>query len=250
MNRTRIGISLGSLLVLAGVASAQPPEAPPPPVPPESYRHSWSLMPLFGTTVGLDIAAGAQLEMPGRVRVMATIGWVPNGYAWAQGEIYGSVNNRPRIGDLLQDLTKFSWVLGANATWRPLARRGFFFGAGYGLQWATKTGLFAAQIADGTNVMFPIGEGGDLPLFQSSIKVHAMSGQVGWEWGLGDGFMLRAALGVIVPFHTTDKLTPSFVPMNPALVEEFTTAASDALEDTGTWRIFPLGSLHLGYVFY
>ncbi len=250
MMRTRTVGSIATLVVLAGVAVAQPPEAPRPQLPPEAYRHEWTLMPLFGTTVGLDIAAGAQVSMPGRVRVMATIGWVPNAYAWAQGELYGSVNNRPRIGDLLQDLTKFSWVFSANATWRPMPRRGFFFGGGYALQWATKGGLVAGQIEQGTDVMFPVGESDELRLFQSSVKIQAMTGTLGYEWGIGDGFLLRAAAGVIVPFHSSTDLKPQFVPMNPALVEGFTTAASNALEDAGTWRIFPAVSFHLGYVFY
>jgi len=250
MRSMRTAVSVGSLLIFAGVASAQPPEAPPPPIPPEAYRHPWTLTPLFGTTVGVDISAGAQVEMPGRVRLMATVGWVPNGYAWMQGEAYGSVNNRPRIGDLLQDITKFSWVFSANATWRPMPRRGFFFGAGYALQWATKGGLFAGQIEQGTNEMFPLSETADLSLFESSIKINALTGTVGWEWAIGDGFMVRAAVGVVVPVHTSTDLKPEFIPMNPALVEGFTTAASNALEDAGTWRIFPVGSLHLGYTFY
>ncbi len=246
----RTAVSIGSLLLVAGIASAQPPEAPATSLPPEAWRHDWTLMPLFGTSVGYDIAAGAQVSMPGRVRVMATIGWVPNAYAWAQGELYGSVQNAPRIGDLLQDMAKFAWTFSANASWRPMARRGFFFGAGYALQWANKTGLLAAQIADGTNVMFPASEDVGVRLFESQLRLGAITGQVGWEFGLGDGFILRAAAGVVVTAHSSDELKPAFVPMNPALVEAFTTEASDALEDALAWRIFPNITVHLGYVFF
>lgn len=251
MTRTSLPVSLGSLVVFAGVASAQPPEGAPAWQERDIHSHPWEVTPLVGTTVGQDLAAGVQLETPLRLRFMATAGWMPNGYAWGLGEYYQAFNpSSERVGDLLQDLYKFSFVFGANMTFRPMPRRGFFFGGGYSLQYASKSGLVAGQIELGTDTMLPPSEVGQLRLFETSTTLQSMSGMAGWEWGIGDGFMMRAALGVIVPFHSSTDLTPQFVPMDPGLVDQFTTTASERLEDAGTWLIVPTGSLHLGYVFY
>lgn len=225
------------LVALAGVARAE-----------ERRGYLWTAY--AGTDAGVDIAAGAQVETPIGLRFMATVGQMPNGYAWGFKQYYTKAyGGSAGLGDLLQDTLEFAFVARGNVTWRPLVTRGFFFGAGYIFQSADKSGVLASTIEEQTGEMLPASDQGAVRTFSTTVRAHMVDGMAGWEWGLSKGFVLRVSLGALVIVHTTASFSPDYAPGRPDLTMHFTDSVSNKLTNAGTGVIAPEGALYLGYTF-
>src|SRR5690349_15129451 len=92
---------LGAIVVLAGTAAADT----------EQPDRRGSVTPMIGTDVGLDVAFALQIELPIRVRLTGSAGWLPGGYAWILDKYYTDVfNGRPAVGELIKETVKNAFV--------------------------------------------------------------------------------------------------------------------------------------------
>lgn len=228
-----------ALVVLAGPAEAE--NAP-------TYRHG-SVTALAGTDVGLDVALGLQIELPIRVRLTGTAGWLPGGYAWILNKYYTDIfDGRPAVGELLNETVKNAFVARGMLGIRPAARRGLFVDGTYTFVISEKDGLVAGVIENAA----ALGLREALPFtntFETTVRVHLVGAQVGWQWGIGPGWSLRAAIGFVTVFRSHASFEPNFTPKDPDLTRRIIRAAEAQIEDAGDGVTAPVGSLFLGYTF-
>lgn len=234
-----------------GVAAAQDRgDVPPPDATAEPALRGWAITPYVGTVLGLGAGFGVEAETPIRIRIDGGVGFLPTSYAWAARELYDATHDdREAVGRLIEELTEFSLVTGGHITYRPWARRGFYFGVGYTLQWAEKSGLFAAQFEVATDVMVPPSDRVLGRRFTVNETLHFLNAVLGWQWGLGEGFTFRAALGFAKVVHASTDLEPEFMPLDGAATAAFQTAVERRLEDDGDDYYAPSVSFYLGYNF-
>lgn len=238
-----LGASLGTLVVLTATAGSEPRD-PPASITP------WSVTALVGTGATVDLAAGLQLELPARLRVTATVGWMPHAYAWAFKKYYeGVYDGRDAVGDVVEDLLSGAFVARANVGYRPLAHRGLFATVGYALQTSSKNALVASAFEAATGRALPSADPVNPRRFETSIRAHLLDATLGWQWGIGSGFTLSASVGVLVIVSTSTRFDPLFTPADPSLTAAFVAAAEELLEDAGTGIVAPQGTLYLGYTF-
>ena len=186
--------------------------------------------PLVGTDVGLDLAAGLQIELPSRVRLTGTVGWTPGEYAWLLKKYYTDVwDGREEIGDVLKDAATNAFVARGMLGLRPLAHHGLFFDATYSFARIEKDELLEDLVESAT------------------LHVHALGGQLGWQWGLGRGLSLQASAGVAMIIRSTASFDLNFMPANPALDALIVHAAADQIKDAGEGVIAPIASVFIGY---
>ncbi len=247
MIKTRFVTSLGAL-VAASSASAQPPEEPYSEPSTHEGRRT-AVTALVGTDVGVDFAVGLQVELPMRLRLTGTVGWTPHAYSWVVGKAYEEINDgADATSEVLEDLLAGAFVARFNVGYRPLRDRGMFVAAGGTFQTAEKNSLLASAIESSTGRELP-GSGEGMRRFSTEADLYLVDGRVGWEWGLGTGFLLQAAAGISVVVHSTTELEPLYMPADPALTEAFLDDAESTLEDAGKGMIGPEATLFLGYTF-
>jgi len=232
----RIAIPIASVALLTGIAI--------------SDAENWTITPLVGTDVGLDVAAGVQVEGPFRLRLAATAGWLPNAYAWGAKKYFvDALDGRKPVGELLEELIEQSFVFGTTLTARPFWHHGFFAGIGYHLVIADKTGLLIGQIENALDERAPAGRVLGRRTFETKVRAHMGEALIGWQWGLGRGFTLLATIGVIKIMSTSTTFEPEFTPADPIATKVFTNAASRLVEGAGEGTFIPSSSLFLGYNF-
>jgi hypothetical protein len=239
------------LVAAAGVASAQDRvDVPPQEATEGPALHGWGITPFVGTDLGLGAGFGVEVETPIRLRFLASVGFMPSAYAWGAREFYVATHDgRERIGRLIEETVEYSLVVGGHVTYRPFKHHGFYFGGGYTLQHVEKSGLLSGQIEAGTDAMLPDSEREFERSFTVTQYVHFLSAQVGWQWGLGEGFTFRAAVGAAFTVNFDAELTPDFQPVNPAATMAFSDMAQQEIEDAGEDYIAPAVGLYLGYSF-
>jgi hypothetical protein len=238
--RNAVALStLVTLVVVADVAAADP--APD--------RQTPSVTAIVGTDVGLDLAAGVQVETPFRLRLTATVGWLPRTYAWGFKEYYQNVIDGPdAVGEVLADLLAYALVVRANVGVRPIADLGLFVAAGYTFQRNNVGGLLASDLEAATGRELP-GMGDAPRTFETTMRGHLVDATVGWQWAVGNGFSLQAALGLLVIVRTRTTFSPQYEPADPTQTQAFVDAAEKRLEDAGTGTVAPEATLFLGYTF-
>jgi hypothetical protein len=239
MAHKRIG-ALVAFVLLARTATAQADFEP----------SRWSLTPLFGTHVGTDVGGGIEIEAPCRLRLMVTFGWMPEAYAWVIKRVYTDIHNgREAVGNLLQDTLEGSHVATGSLSFRPFARHGLFFGGAYAYLHTSKDALFAGELESAVRMALPETRATFSRTFNSDITAHAVAGSIGWQWGIGRGFTLRASLGVAWIFNVDADYEPNFTPSNPEQLRVFKAAVENRIETAGEDVVTPTGSLYLGYTF-
>lgn len=184
------------LPLIAGLASAAPSDA------------AWSVD--LGLGSELPVQAGLQgvVELPGRLRVGASLGRVPSvvlngatGIASAAGVLDADSESA------LHDSLLGSRVLGASLGWRPFARSGLWLTGDYrsvrvnasaGTELleaafdlelgAVSTGELALEPALGQAVQDP---------FSVSFRAQLVGGTIGHDWVLADRLVFRLSAGAV-----------------------------------------------------
>lgn len=223
------------LLLLAALASSTQAWARAPEQP-------WFTDLELATEAPLSAGPRLVVEGPHRVRVGAQVGWLPDSYVslinTASVALGGYDEQVARLVELaLDDSAVARFDLG----WRPWAEHGFYFQLGY--RYVT----FGGQV-EGLQIADLIGE--ELPdrarpyAYQVDASLHMLDLELGWQWFLPWGILLRAGTGLAATFSSS------------ATVDAVRTM--DQYEDTATARLntifanygfSPLLTLAVGYRF-
>jgi len=218
--------------------------------PTRSFNLSLSMM----VEPPLDIGLKLKLELPGRLFLATTLGYMPSSFVQGINRAiiaYGGYNEQ--TGDLVRAGLSSSLIFRAQLGWRPFPRRGFYLAAGYG---------FVALDADvsGNKIVAAIGaqlppelQGTDLLRgYAVRSTLHMIHAELGWRWlAWNDRFEIGLALGFAGTLGASTEVTPTFVPTMPVPVGQYTKLAASTLDALYKSYVFtPVMTVSFGYRFF
>jgi hypothetical protein len=201
--------------------SAAAPVAPatPPPSVPIATASSFHVDVGAGTYVPLSIGAEATAELPYRVLVQASVGWMPSPYSntivGLLGD-FGAINSFEQ--NLIEAAIQTSLVVRLSAGWRPFSKLGLEALVGYTLLTAGGS-VSGADIVDSylqstgsTDKFSGNASQAGIPL---SATLHSVHVTVDWRFLLwNDRIVLRPSLAYLQCFASSTSVTAT--PARPA----------------------------------
>ena len=159
------------------------------------------------TDAPLDVAARVDVELPQRIRLTTSVGWMPRAYLDGLNELatasgWWDDTTATLIGATLQDAVVWRTHVG----WRPSPKLGFVFGAGYGFAGlgGSLTGQEIVEAALGASSR----ASGEAAV-DAAASVHMLDVTAGWEWTVKRRFLVRAEVGGAFTVGSAVRLTPS-----------------------------------------
>lgn len=200
------------------------------------------------TDVPLDVAARVWIELPLRIRLSASVGWMPGLYAGGYDAIAKAVKGyNDETGQLVQTGIKDSMVGRAHAGWHPWGKHGLYIDAGYSFATFGKGLSLTTTLENAFKGQPPPTDPNSGMGYDTSAVVHMVDLEVGWQWKVVMGFTIRLAAGLSWAVATTTSLRPAFDPKDPTATETYSTSVSKYLEGTYTNMIMPTATLALGW---
>lgn len=208
----------------------------------------------FQTTLGTDLPLAVtlrgDLELPGRLRLMASAGVTPEPYLAAFNSVLaassGSQSGSGLMGIQLTGGT--SWRV--HAGWRPAPNAGLLLMGGYGRVDLRGTANARELIASVTGMTPPPSVPEANGVYDVETTLHTLNAEVGWEFlFFGDHLVLQTAVGVMGTFDSRTAITPRFASTTPGAAEARNAAQTYVDQTVRTYGILPTFSLNLGYRF-
>jgi len=202
-----------------------------------------------GTDFPWDVGGRVTLELPGRLRLMAAVGWMPRAYLHVINEgIIGLGGYDRRTADLVEDTLASSLVLRFHGGWRPFPRAGLYLQGGYGIAALGGTASGADVLSMALDVQVPdwIMEGND---FDVTSGLGLAEVEIGWEGRIWRGLSWRAALGGVWTVSARTEVEPTFDPwLIEPLVDDWCAQAEGELSATlERWVRSPVVTVGLGW---
>ncbi len=238
------------LLSLAGPAGTALAEEAVGDVPEAAPR--WRLTASAGTHFPLDVGARLQAEAPFRLQLATGVGVMPGPYVDVLNGLLvelGAYSDTEAA--LIEAALNNALIWRTHVGWRPSPRSGFYVQAGYTLV-ALGGGLTAAEaISAVTGRPLPDADADRQVEVTVDATLHQLSVEVGWQWELGEHWMLQASLGGFGTLAASSQLrAPNASPLVQLALEPLFAAGEDALNDTFTSYVHGgTVGLRLGYTF-
>jgi hypothetical protein len=217
-------------LALCAQAQARPPQDP------------WFTDLELATEAPLSLGPRLVIEGPHRVRVGAQVGWLPDAYVdLINGATVALGGYDQQVARLVELALDDSAVTRFDVGWRPWAEHGFYFQLGY--RYVTFGGqVEGAQIADLIGVELP--SRARPYAYQVDASLHMLDLELGWQWFLPWGILLRAGTGLAATF--TSSATVDAV----RTVDQYEDTATARLNDIfANYGFSPLLTFAVGYRF-
>lgn len=197
----------------------------------------------------LPLLVGGRLwvELPGRIRVSTSLGYLPEAYGSAFNQALVSAGAYDQqTGDVVGAALASSLVWRVDLGWRPVSGSGWYLEAGYMLA-LLGAGMTQQSLEAALGVKLPAAAAavGELSL---DVSLHMIHAETGWQWRLPRGITLRLGLGAAVAVGASSSISVG----NPALLPPGTSAVLGAAEaeinDTLTsYVVTPTLTLALGW---
>ena len=211
----------------------------------------WDITLDASTDIPIQSGAHATLELPGRVRLSTTLGWLPGAYVKLINAVVVAAGGYDQsTADLVEHSLQNSLVLRLHAGWRPFESLGLYFEVGYGL--ATLGGGINSEdiLTLATGFSPPSTEPTRMRTYDITSTLHMIDAEIGWGFSIWKGLTLRVALGFAGTLAASTSVKPAFPVVLPGVVEAFTKPTEDYLNDTYTSYVFaPTISAALGWSF-
>ena len=194
---------------------------------------------------GLEAAA----ELPGRVRIAAAGGILPDPYVRIiNGALGGMGAYDEDTGALVQSALQNSAVLRARVGWRPLEDQGYAFHAGYQYIWLAGGAETAEIFQAAADTDYEVEGSRELT---ADARLHQLDVAAGHTWALGDRLSLAAEVGGIFTLGArADVESPEAVSsqLEARAVDGLTDAAAVYLDEIlQTYLHSPTVGLSLGW---
>lgn len=244
------GFIAGSILLFATVAGAQEVAR----TVPAQRAAPWSLALEAGTNFPLDVGARVAIEVPGRLVLSGSLGYMPRQYADAiNGTLVSFGAYDERTAEIIEAALRNSMVARAQLGWRPFASAGFYFSAGYGVV-ALGGGLSSAQtLAIITGEPLPADDGSETDPGELTAEstLHQVVGEIGWAFALAERLQLRTSVGGFYTFDANTRLSFRDRPVATTLASPLLALGERWLDDTYRQHVHsPVVTATLGYVFF
>ena len=218
----------------------------------EPENRPWHLDAQAQTNFPVDVGARLSLEMPARLRLATSVGGLPGGYVDVINAVVVSAGGYPEsTATIVRGALQRSLVWRLHAGWRPLAKRGLYFEAGYGLA-ALGGGLTGGDVlvlVTGNEAFASSGAHS----FSARATVHMLDVEIGWQWQLlRERLVLRAALGYAGTMGAHAEIEPTFNPgLLTPVVDSLTRDSERELEAILRRYVHtPVITLGVGYRFF
>ena len=224
--------------------------AAPPATAPGRFE-PWHLDVGVQTSVPADVAGRIDVEMPARLQFTTSLGVLPGPYVDViNGVAVAAGGYDDDTASLIRSSLQRSMVWRTRLGWRPLKKRGFTFGVGYGL-------LALGGEARGSEVVSAL-TGAEPPEarpgsgstdYDIDPVVHAIDVEIGWRFlFLRDRLVLRTAIGYLGTLASSTTLQPGFEPARPGVEAGFRAASEAELDDLiESYFHAPLVTVSLGW---
>lgn len=211
----------------------------------------WRLSLEANTDFPLSVGGRLAAEIPGRLRLSTSLGYLPPLYLRsinALAEEVGAYDEN--ISTLIDRWLSRSLVWRTHLGWRPFAGAGFYVEGGYGLV-VLGGGVSAEEVLLSlTGISPPVGETVLERSYDVRTTLHMASVELGWQWQLAERWLVRTGVGGVFTLGSNTRVDPQFEPAVPAVTNLFTRLAEDYLDDTyRSYVHLPLVSFSLGYRF-
>ena len=235
-SRTPAFVLATALLSAPGLAAADPPV---------------HLQTTIGTDAPLAVNVRADLELPGRLRLMASGGVTPDLYLSAfNGIVSASAGTQSDAGLSGIRLTSAtSWRV--HAGWRPAPNAGLLLMGGYGR--VDLSGEVSARelITSVTGLAPPANVPEANGMYDVTATLHTLNAEIGWEFlFLGDHLALMTAVGLMATVDSRTTITPRFTSTTPGAADARRSAQDSIDQVLRSYAFVPTFSLSLGYRFF
>ncbi len=205
-------------------------------------------------TTDFPVAIGGRvgLELPYRLRLSTSLGYLPSPYVEAiNGFLVAIKAFDDATSALVKSALKSSLVWRTHVGIRPFARHGFVIDAGYGLVTLGGSATASELLAATTGQAPPEGDPGSSRNFSLGSTLHMLDVEFGWEWLILERLHLRAALGGAFTVGSSTSIEPDYRPRAPQATKIYTTASEAYLDNIYTSYVFtPVISVGVGYRFF
>lgn len=230
--------------VFAFVLAAPPADAP-------GRFDPWHLDVSAQTSVPADVAGRIDVEMPARLQFTTSLGVLPGPYVDViNGVAVAAGGYDDNTASLIRSSLQRSMVWRTRLGWRPLKKRGFTFGVGYGLLALGGEARGSEVVAALTGAEPPEARPGSGSTdYDIDTVVHAIDVEIGWRFlFLKDRLVLRTAIGYLGTLGANTALEPEFEAERPMLETGFRAASEAELDDLiESYFHAPLITISLGW---
>lgn len=211
---------------------------------------TWRLSLEANTDFPLNVGARVGAELPGRLRLSTSVGWLPRAYLQGINDVAVDTELYDRrTADLIEDGLQGAIVWRTHVGWRPFSGSGFYIDGGYGLVTLGGASRPGEVLTALLGVAPPFIEDFANQLFEVRSTVHMVDAELGWQWYPGERLTVRAALGGAFTFAASSSIEPES-DVGAVLLEPFTALAESKLNRTYKDYVhLPTLSLSVGYVF-
>ncbi len=212
---------------------------------------AWQLSVEVNTDFPLSVGGRLGAELPGRLRLSTTVGYLPPPYLRAinSAAVELGTYDAP-VADLIEATLRQGLVWRTHVGWRPVASAGFFVDAGYGLLALRGDASPEEVLVALTGIAPPEEEGALDRRYEVHSTLHMVDVELGWRWVAETGVTARLGIGAGLTFAASSTVEPRFEPTRPALTGLFTGLAERYLDTTYERYVhFPTVSLSVGYAF-
>ncbi|MDO9018116.1 MAG: hypothetical protein Q8S73_02995 [Deltaproteobacteria bacterium] len=204
-----------------------------------------------GTDAPLAVSLRGDVELPGRLRVMASVGVTPSLYLDAFNGVISAAGggSQTSAGPYGLRLDRGSmWRV--HAGWRPFPGAGLLLMGGYGRLTlsgdASARELITTVTGQPPPAQVPEANG----VYDVTSTLHTVSAELGWEFTFfGDHLVIQTAVGFVGTVDSRTAITPQFVSTTPGAAEARVTAQGYIDQVLQSYVFLPTFSLSLGYRF-
>ncbi len=198
----------------------------------------------------MQVGARVWLELPYRIRLSTTFGYLPGPYVDTINAVLVAVDAYNQdTADLIKAALKNSFVFRAHGGWRPWRKRGAYFEVGYALV-SLGGSLTPPETLGGATMRQAPCELNTSCGYNVNALLHMVDVELGWQWIVSKGLTFRLAFGAALTVWSQTKIEAQFTPRLPGAQEQFTAAGEAYLNDTFRSYVFtPTISFAVGWRF-
>ena len=198
----------------------------------------------------LQVGGRIWIELPGRISVSTSLGYLPGAYESAvNAALVSDGAYDSQTGEVIRSVMDDALIWRLSLGWRPFKGHGAYLSAGYML--ALLEGALSPQLVQAA--------AGNLPLSTSALSsylsgysvdttlqmVHA---ELGWQWIVGRGLSLRLGLGAALTVGASSSITSDGSSARSQQVAALLSPTEAYLDDTLTSYVFtPTVTLAMGW---
>lgn len=205
-----------------------------------------------GTDAPLAIAGRAEVELPGRLRLMASYGTTPRIYLDAfEGVISAAGTSSQSPSGLFGIGLDGGSMWRLHGGWRPFAGAGLLLMGGYG-RLALSGSASAGEIVTSFTGRAPPPQVPEANgVYGVASTLHTVSAELEWEFVfLSDLLVIQTAVGFVATVDSQTTITPRFTSTTPGSAEARQAAQGYVDEVLQSYVFLPTFSLSLGYRFF